>query len=187
MKTGFHSSREYSEGSITSRIKTRCPDTAIASSQLREFPIAAHRLLWLFPLPPGTPLLVQTPDRDSSPMTRVIAMTSRFFTVAAGAAALLAAISSDALAQRSANYDATVSGNDPVARLFGMSGSPIARETVSYPGNHRPGTIVISTRERRLYLVLGNGQALRYGIGVGRIGFTWSGVTRISAKREWAP
>src|SRR5215470_3856036 len=118
-------------------------------------------------------------------MTRVIAMTSRFFTVAAGAAALLAAISSDALAQRSANYDATVSGNDPVARLFGMSGSPIARETVSYPGNHRPGTIVISTRERRLYLVLGNGQALRYGIGVGRIGFSWSGTTRVSAKREW--
>jgi lipoprotein-anchoring transpeptidase ErfK/SrfK len=112
-------------------------------------------------------------------------MTSRLLTVIAGAAALLAAISSDALAQRSANYDATVSGNDPVARLFGMSGSPIARETVSYPGNHRPGTIVISTRERRLYLVLGNGQALRYGIGVGRIGFSWSGTTRVSAKREW--
>jgi lipoprotein-anchoring transpeptidase ErfK/SrfK len=44
---------------------------------------------------------------------------------------------------------------------------------------------VISTSERRLYLVLGNGQALRYGIGVGRVGFTWSGVTTISAKREW--
>jgi lipoprotein-anchoring transpeptidase ErfK/SrfK len=112
-------------------------------------------------------------------------MTSRFLTVVAGAAAVLAAIASDALAQRSANYDATVSGNDPVARLFGMSGSPIARETVSYPGNHRPGTIVISTRERRLYLVLGNGQALRYRIGVGRIGFSWSGTTHVSAKREW--
>ena len=112
-------------------------------------------------------------------------MILRLLTVVAGAAAMLATISSDALAQRSANYDATVSGNDPVARLFGMSGSPIARETVSYPGNHRPGTIVISTRERRLYLVLGNGQALRYGIGVGRIGFSWSGTTHVSAKREW--
>ena len=112
-------------------------------------------------------------------------MILRLLTVVAGAAALLGAISSDALAQRSANYDATVSGNDPVARLFGMSGSPIARETVSYPGNHRPGTIVISTRERRLYLVLGNGQALRYGIGVGRIGFSWSGTTHVSSKREW--
>ena len=44
---------------------------------------------------------------------------------------------------------------------------------------------MIRTSERRLYLVLGNGQALRYGIGVGRVGFTWSGVTTISAKREW--
>jgi lipoprotein-anchoring transpeptidase ErfK/SrfK len=56
---------------------------------------------------------------------------------------------------------------------------------VSYPNSHRPGTIVISTRERSLYLVLGNGQALRYGSGVGRDGFTWSGVTTVSAKREW--
>jgi lipoprotein-anchoring transpeptidase ErfK/SrfK len=68
--------------------------------------------------------------------------------------------------------------------LFGGS-SPIARTTVSYPGNHSPGTIVINTTERRLYLVTGGGQALRYGIGVGRIGFTWAGVTAVSAKREW--
>ena len=61
----------------------------------------------------------------------------------------------------------------------------VPRTTVSYPGNHRPGTIVVSTRERRLYLVLGNGQAMKYGIGVGREGFTWSGVTTVSAKREW--
>lgn len=65
------------------------------------------------------------------------------------------------------------------------SSSPIARTTVSYPSNEPPGTIVVNTAERRLYLVLGNGQALRYGIGVGRIGFTWAGVTRVSAKKEW--
>jgi lipoprotein-anchoring transpeptidase ErfK/SrfK len=121
-------------------------------------------------------------------MTRVLAMTSRLFTVVACAASLLAAISLDASAQRRpANYDQTVAGTDPVARFFGYSGggSPVGRTTVSYPANHRPGTIVISTRERRLYLVLGNGQALAYGIGVGRVGFTWSGTTRISAKREW--
>ena len=47
------------------------------------------------------------------------------------------------------------------------------------------GKIVINTRDRRLYLVLGKGQALSYGIGVGRVGFTWSGVTHVSAKREW--
>ena len=61
----------------------------------------------------------------------------------------------------------------------------IARETVSWPGREAPGTIVISTGERRLYYVLGGGQALRYGIGVGRPGFEWSAVRQITAKREW--
>jgi lipoprotein-anchoring transpeptidase ErfK/SrfK len=63
--------------------------------------------------------------------------------------------------------------------------SPIQRQTVYFPNNYAPGTIIISTAERRLYLVLPNGQALRYGIGVGRDGFRWSGVHRISAKKEW--
>jgi lipoprotein-anchoring transpeptidase ErfK/SrfK len=52
-------------------------------------------------------------------------------------------------------------------------------------GNYAPGTIYINTAERRLYLVLANGQALRYGIGVGRDGFRWSGTHRITAKKEW--
>jgi lipoprotein-anchoring transpeptidase ErfK/SrfK len=67
---------------------------------------------------------------------------------------------------------------------FGGSG-PIPRELVSYPGRYSPGTIVISTGERRLYLVLPNGEALKYGIGVGREGFSWSGTHRITAKKEW--
>jgi lipoprotein-anchoring transpeptidase ErfK/SrfK len=56
---------------------------------------------------------------------------------------------------------------------------------VSYPSGERPGTIVISTRERRLYYIVGNGRAISYGIGVGRDGFAWSGVKTVSAKREW--
>jgi len=63
--------------------------------------------------------------------------------------------------------------------------SPIPRTTVSFAGGYAPGTIYISTAERRLYLVLGNGQAIRYGIGVGRDGFRWGGTHRISAKKEW--
>ena len=63
--------------------------------------------------------------------------------------------------------------------------SPIPRETVSYSTSYAPGTIVVSTSERRLYFVLPGGQALRYGVGVGRPGFTWSGVTHIANKREW--
>jgi lipoprotein-anchoring transpeptidase ErfK/SrfK len=63
--------------------------------------------------------------------------------------------------------------------------SPISRQTVSFAGGYKPGSILINTKERRLYFVLSDGQALRYGIGVGRIGFTWSGVKTVSAKKEW--
>src|SRR3954447_12526470 len=62
---------------------------------------------------------------------------------------------------------------------------PITRQTVNFASNYAPGTILIDTSERRLYLVLPRGQALRYGIGVGRDGFRWGGVHRISAKKEW--
>jgi lipoprotein-anchoring transpeptidase ErfK/SrfK len=68
-------------------------------------------------------------------------------------------------------------------RLFAISAVP--RSTVAFSANYKAGTVVIHTQERRLYLVLGNGQALRYGIGVGRDGFTWRGVQTVSAKREW--
>ena len=63
--------------------------------------------------------------------------------------------------------------------------SAIQRETVPYSGSEKAGTIIISTSERRLYYVLGGGQALKYGIGVGRPGFEWSGVRHVSSKREW--
>ena len=59
------------------------------------------------------------------------------------------------------------------------------KQVVYYRTNEAPGTIIVSTAERHLYLVQGNGRALRYGIGVGRDGFRWSGVHRISAKKEW--
>ena len=77
-------------------------------------------------------------------------------------------------------------GGNPRARggWFG-SASPVARTTVSYPSNHAPGTIVVNTAERRLYYVLDSTQAIRYGIGVGRLGFTWAGITAVSAKKEW--
>ncbi len=63
--------------------------------------------------------------------------------------------------------------------------SPIPRETVPYDGPYAPGTIIINPSERRLYLILPGHQALKYGVGVGRPGFTWAGVTRIGNKREW--
>jgi lipoprotein-anchoring transpeptidase ErfK/SrfK len=59
------------------------------------------------------------------------------------------------------------------------------RQVVDYRGEEKPGTIVIDTPNKFLYLVEGNGKALRYGIGVGRPGFTWSGVKEITRKAEW--
>jgi lipoprotein-anchoring transpeptidase ErfK/SrfK len=96
-------------------------------------------------------------------------------------AVLLLAATSQAQAQFFDSRD--VMGGGP--NFFGGGASPIPRQTVMYPTNYGPGTIVINTAERRLYLVLGGGEALRYGIGVGRDGFRWGGVHRISAKREW--
>jgi lipoprotein-anchoring transpeptidase ErfK/SrfK len=77
-------------------------------------------------------------------------------------------------------------GGGPNFRDGGFGGSsPIQRSTVNFAGNYAPGTIYINTAERRLYLVLANSQALRYGIGVGRDGFRWSGTHRITAKKDW--
>jgi lipoprotein-anchoring transpeptidase ErfK/SrfK len=59
------------------------------------------------------------------------------------------------------------------------------RQLVDYQSTERPGTIVIDTPHHFLFLVEDNGKALRYGIGVGRPGFTWEGVKTVTAKKEW--
>jgi lipoprotein-anchoring transpeptidase ErfK/SrfK len=59
------------------------------------------------------------------------------------------------------------------------------KQVVEYDGKEGAGTIVVDTPNKFLYLVQGNGKAMRYGIGVGRPGFTWSGIKQISAKKEW--
>jgi lipoprotein-anchoring transpeptidase ErfK/SrfK len=59
------------------------------------------------------------------------------------------------------------------------------RQTVAYNTSEAPGTIIIDTPNTYLYYVLGGGRAIRYGIGVGRDGFTWSGVQSIARKQEW--
>jgi lipoprotein-anchoring transpeptidase ErfK/SrfK len=67
--------------------------------------------------------------------------------------------------------------------IFSMQAIP--RQVVPWNRGYAPGTVIVSTRERRLYYVLGNGQAIRYGVGVGREGFAWSGTKTITMKREW--
>lgn len=64
-------------------------------------------------------------------------------------------------------------------------GSKIRRAEVAYETKYKPGTIIVETSERRLYFVLGNGRAMKYGVGVGRDGFRWSGTHRLTRKAEW--
>jgi lipoprotein-anchoring transpeptidase ErfK/SrfK len=59
------------------------------------------------------------------------------------------------------------------------------RQRVDYQGKEEPGAVVIDTRHHFLYLVEAGGKAMRYGIGVGRPGFTWSGTHTVSSKKEW--
>ena len=110
---------------------------------------------------------------------------TRFFALAAAAASLLGTAS---FAQAAIWPDPVdpwtrqplVQQGDETAQA-----APIPREVVEFEGRQAPGTIVVSTSERRLYYVLGGGQAIRYGIGVGRPGFEWAGVKTVTAKQEW--
>ena len=115
-------------------------------------------------------------------------MQSRFVRTVTVALSMLAAGTLAAQAQLY-DPDGRYSGGSPKSRwtLFGGTSytNAIPRTTVSYPGNHTPGTIIVNTTERRLYLVQEGGTALRYGIGVGRVGFTWAGTTSVVAKKEW--
>jgi lipoprotein-anchoring transpeptidase ErfK/SrfK len=111
----------------------------------------------------------------------------------------LGALSSPVLARSPAPQPAPAPAPvvDPFAALFGggsfapqtSDGRPqavaVPRETVAFDARYAPGTVIIATNERRLYYVLGNGQAIRYGVGVGRPGFDWKGVKTVSAMKEW--
>lgn len=66
-----------------------------------------------------------------------------------------------------------------------VSEGPFAKQVVFFRSNEAPGTLVIHTSERFAYLVQPNNRALRYGIGVGREGFQWSGLVKVSRKAEW--
>lgn len=59
------------------------------------------------------------------------------------------------------------------------------RQVVQYPTSERSGTVVVDTRAHFLYFVLGDGRALRYGIGVAKSGFEWSGTHQVTRKAEW--
>lgn len=71
-----------------------------------------------------------------------------------------------------------------IYNLFGYDGTGLGPTTVRYQSKYAPGTVVVDTAERRLYLIQDSGSALRYGVGVGRTGFQWKGTHKITAKKE---
>ncbi len=118
-------------------------------------------------------------------------LTRRVAIVAAIAALLgpvgLAQAQSDNEQQEMLRGGATKKG---IYNIFGLDGTGLGRTTVSYQSKYPPGTIVVDTGKRQLYLIEGSGSALRYGIGVGRAGFQWKGTHKITAKKEnpdWTP
>jgi lipoprotein-anchoring transpeptidase ErfK/SrfK len=110
-------------------------------------------------------------------MRLTAALTLSFLSLSAPAA-FASQVLFDPLTGRSVNVTPSTGGGRAAA-------TPIPRETVSYAGPHRPGTIVVNTAERRLYLVLADGKALKYGVGVGRPGFAWGGAKSVTRKAEW--
>jgi lipoprotein-anchoring transpeptidase ErfK/SrfK len=75
-------------------------------------------------------------------------------------------------------------GRDPSGQQYTLN-PRYQRQVVNYDGKERGGTVIINTNERLLYLIQDDGTAIRYGIGVGRPGFTWAGVRQVTRKREW--
>jgi lipoprotein-anchoring transpeptidase ErfK/SrfK len=84
------------------------------------------------------------------------------------------------------NSRASFAGQAPDAVDISPDLAPeMHRQVVGYPTNFAAGTVIIDTAQTHLYYVLGDGKAIRYGIGVGRDGFTWSGTQAVTRKAEW--
>jgi len=123
-------------------------------------------------------------------------MTAKFFTTGSLAALIAAAALSCSAAQAQQFAQPLFAFNSPSAPQYAPTAQDetaedaqldprLQRQLVGYSTNEAPGTVVIDTSNTYLYFVLGGGKAIRYGIGVGREGFTWAGVKQVARKAEW--
>ena len=129
-----------------------------------------------------------------SSRTVVSAFTHRMLSIAVAGMALVCA-SDGAKAQsplqlqqfsaRSDFRSADTTDEDLQAAPGVQTPEHLKRAVVAYATHEAPGTIVIDTGSTYLYFVLGQGRAIRYGVGVGREGFTWAGVQNVTRKSEW--
>jgi lipoprotein-anchoring transpeptidase ErfK/SrfK len=160
--------------------------TASAQSCDERFALSCQRNVgprWE-PLPPSGPFAprVIAPSPDLSPPSDIVAPRD----TAAPRELAPAALDPGLRGSYAAIYG-RVDGEPfsiPAVKLSEI-GAEFLRRAVYYPSNEPPGTIVIDPQRHFLYLVQGGGRALRYGVGVGRQGFGWSGVATVHEKREW--
>jgi lipoprotein-anchoring transpeptidase ErfK/SrfK len=120
-------------------------------------------------------------------MSALKSLSSRIFAAAIGVAALGGMVRADPLGLAEPMRNPGMIFDNVVRDQGSDLGLPsqLRRQVVAYSGSEASGTIVIDTANTYLYYVLGGGRALRYGIGVGREGFTWSGIETIARKAEW--
>lgn len=127
---------------------------------------------------------------------KMILLRIRDFALVASTASLLAACATTAPIQQTAaplinpvdamRYAAPLDEKFPVAPIDVAKVDPqYLRQIVDFPTTERPGTVVVDTTNRFLYLVQENGKALRYGVGVGKEGLEFKGTANIALKREW--
>ena len=121
-------------------------------------------------------------------MTRLGLKRGRHSLVALIGVAMLCAVSVSVPAQPGDQYQETMKDVDPGIDHGNTDAAlpdEYKKQRVFYRSQQPPGTIIIDTSERHLYLIQNETTAIRYGIGVGRDGFRWSGTHHISAKKEW--
>jgi lipoprotein-anchoring transpeptidase ErfK/SrfK len=131
-------------------------------------------------IPRGSPMTQSFDRRPSSRVTAALVLIS---------AVLLAPVLSSAANAQTFGYASAQPGAYPTDEVIasdeGATPERLRRAVVAFGTAEAPGTIIIDTGNTTLYYVLGQGRAIRYGVGVGRDGFTWSGVQTISRKAEW--
>ncbi len=115
-----------------------------------------------------------------------------FLTAASAAlwigAAVAAPLTSSYAPDAGTLFEAVLRGQAPTEQPAEIDVAPapnLQRQVVNYPTQVAAGTVVIDTAQTYLYYVLGNGKAIRYGVGVGRDGFTWAGTQSVTQKAEW--
>jgi len=130
---------------------------------------------------PGSPMTQSSPRRPSSRVTHALALISA---LVLAPSMFASAASAQVLGYASTQPNAFPS-DEVMGEPEGVVPERLRRAVVAFSTQEAPGTIVIDTGNTALYYVLGQGRAIRYGVGVGREGFTWSGVQTISRTAEW--